>query len=266
MKIPRGAILGLMLAALGVNAAVKADVWDLATASDDTSLNAKNPVSHGGVQVHDLGVRPGPVADVDFYTAFTYGYASYEVIVDGMTGDVVPPVGISLDRVDGTGAVLNSSLPILGGGARSLRWDNPTAAPVSDSYIRVRGALCGTDCSSEDQYTIRFYDTTYSIPRFNNAGSQVTVLILQNTSPQDFINGNAYFWSSSGTLLATIPISLLNHGVMVANTAAVAGLQGVGGSITITTRDGRYGQLVGKTVALEPSTGFSFDSPMLPKP
>ena len=29
--------------------------------------------------------------------------------------------------------------------------------------------------------------------------------------------------------------------------------------------NGRYGDLSGKTVALEPATGFSFDSPMIPR-
>jgi hypothetical protein len=265
MNAPRAVVHGVVIASMVLVAPSMADVWDLATANDDSSLNATNTVSHGGVQVHDLGVRPGPVADEDWYRAFSYGYSSYEVVVDGMTGDVNPPVGISLERVDSTGAVLTSSLPILGGPARSVRWENTTAAPVSDSYIRVRGALCGTDCSAEDQYTIRFYDTTYSVPRFNNSGSQVTILILQNTSPQTFISGNAYCWSSSGTLLATIPISLGDHQILVSNTAAVPGLQGVGGSITITT-DGRYGQLTGKAIALEPATGFSFDSPMVPLP
>jgi hypothetical protein len=32
------------------------------------------------------------------------------------------------------------------------------------------------------------------------------------------------------------------------------------------THDGPYGALVGKAVSLEPSTGFSFDSPMVYKP
>jgi hypothetical protein len=45
----------------------------------------------------------------------------------------------------------------------------------------------------------------------------------------------------------------------------VAGVAGQGGAITV-SHDGRYGDLSGKTVALEPSTGFSFDSPMLPVP
>ena len=29
------------------------------------------------------------------------------------------------------------------------------------------------------------------------------------------------------------------------------------------SHDGRYGELAGKSVALEPATGFSFDSPAL---
>jgi hypothetical protein len=48
------------------------------------------------------------------------------------------------------------------------------------------------------------------------------------------------------------------------NTASVAGAAGQSGSITV-THDGGYGELAGKTVALEPSTGFSFDTPMLPR-
>jgi len=32
------------------------------------------------------------------------------------------------------------------------------------------------------------------------------------------------------------------------------------------SHDGRYGDLSGKTVALEPATGFSFDSPMAGRP
>jgi hypothetical protein len=40
---------------------------------------------------------------------------------------------------------------------------------------------------------------------------------------------------------------------------------GQSGTITLAS-DGRYGDLAGKTVALEPATGFSFDSPMVPRP
>ena len=51
----------------------------------------------------------------------------------------------------------------------------------------------------------------------------------------------------------------------VLNTAAIPGAAGVSGSITI-AHDGGYGALAGKALALEPATGFSFDSPMLPRP
>jgi len=262
MNIARVAVLGLVLASMGLTGAVMADVWDVAGISDDV-ITTQNQVSHGGVQVHDLGVRPGPVADEDWYRSTTLAYSSYEVTVEGMTGDLVPGT-MSVERVDSTGMPLTSSLPLPGGFAKSLRWENATGT-VTSEFVRVRGAACGTNCTSEDQYTIRFYDTAYSIPRFNNAGSQVTVLILQNTSPQEFVTGHAYFWSSNGTLLATVPFALNGHQMMVSNTAGVPGLQGVGGSITITS-DGRYGQLTGKAVALEPSTGFSFDTLMLPQP
>ena len=42
-------------------------------------------------------------------------------------------------------------------------------------------------------------------------------------------------------------------------------VQDSGGSITV-THDGPYAGLTGKAVALEPVTGFSFDTPMLNRP
>ena len=47
--------------------------------------------------------------------------------------------------------------------------------------------------------------------------------------------------------------------------STVSGVAGQSGSITISYRGG-YGSLSGKAVALEPATGFAFDSPMLVKP
>ena len=47
------------------------------------------------------------------------------------------------------------------------------------------------------------------------------------------------------------------------NTATVSGAGAVGGAITV-DHDGRYGDLSGKTVAIEPSTGFSFDTRLEP--
>ena len=51
--------------------------------------------------------------------------------------------------------------------------------------------------------------------------------------------------------------------MLVLDTAAV--VPGASGSLTV-AHDGPYGGLVGKAVALEPSTGFSFDTPLEPRP
>ncbi|HET9316807.1 MAG TPA: hypothetical protein VFQ51_14530, partial [Vicinamibacteria bacterium] len=124
----------------------------------------------------------------------------------------------------------------------------------------VSSASCGTDCGPEDTYRIRAYETTGVIPRFNNGGSQVTVLILQNTSNESVL-AEAHFWDAAGTRLAIQGAQLQPRGTSVINTASVPGLAGMSGSITV-THYGRHGAIAGKAVALEPSTGFSFDSPM----
>ncbi len=49
------------------------------------------------------------------------------------------------------------------------------------------------------------------------------------------------------------------------NTGSLGFAAGIGGSVTV-SNDGRYGDLSGKAVAVEPATGFSFDTPMVPKP
>jgi hypothetical protein len=58
-------------------------------------------------------------------------------------------------------------------------------------------------------------------------------------------------------------LALAPRQLLVFNTAVVAA--GVGGSISL-AHDGPYDALVGKTVALEPATGFSFDSPLSSRP
>jgi hypothetical protein len=48
------------------------------------------------------------------------------------------------------------------------------------------------------------------------------------------------------------------------NTATLPRLQGTSGSMTV-SHDAPHGVLAGKAVALEPATGFTFDSPMEPR-
>jgi hypothetical protein len=215
-------------------------------------------LSHGYIEQDNLAAVGG-VANTDFYSVSQKPYSSYEVLVDATSGDINP---LELDRIapDGT-TVLQSSAPVAQGFTRSLRWTHDVAGDTNDETIRVRSGDCTTDCGTDDVYRLRAYETTYAIPRFNNAGTQVTVLLLQN--PTDYpIAGTVHFWTTAGALIASQPFTQAPKTTNVLNTSTV--VPGVGGTLTV-THDGRYGDLSGKTVALEPATGFSFDSPMLPR-
>jgi uncharacterized repeat protein (TIGR01451 family) len=228
---------------------------------------ARAELTHGTQALYDLAAQPGPAADQDVFRISQKPYSSYEVVVDATSGDIDAGTGAGplVERIgaDGT-TVVQASSPIGTGSSRSLRWSNLTAAVVEDQTIRVRSAGCGTDCGPDDVYRIRAYETTYAAPRFNNAGSQVTVLLLQN--PADYPTaGEIYFRNASGVLVAVHAFALSPKQILVLNTATVPGAGAVGGAITI-AHDGRYGDLSGKTVAVEPATGFSFDSPLEPRP
>jgi hypothetical protein len=244
---------------LGLAGIAAADVWDVQT-DNDNSTATENELVHGSDQIHDLGALPGPAADQDWYRLSQKSYSSYEVVADATSGDI--GATLNLDRIgsDGT-SVVQSSGAIGVGYSRSLRWANTTAAAVDDQYVRVTSGSCTTNCGPDDVYRVRFSETTYAVPRFNNAGSQVTVLLLQNPASYT-INGNVYLWDVTGSLVAASPFGLAARALTVLNTSTVAA--GIGGTLTI-AHDGRYGDLAGKTVALEPATGFSFDSPMVPR-
>jgi len=216
-------------------------------------------LSHGFELLEDLGAAGG-LADEDIYQISQKPFSSYEAVVDSTSGDIGPTLAV--DRiVFGTTTVVQSSQPVGVGFTRSLRWMNTNAAEDNTQAVRVTSGQCNTDCGPDDVYYIRGYETTYSVPRFHNAGTQVTILLLQN--PTDYpIIGNVYFWDPLGSLLATQPFTLAAKNLFVLNTGTVA--PGVSGAVTI-AHDGRYGDLAAKTVALEPATGFSFDSPARPR-
>jgi hypothetical protein len=232
------------------------DPLGVGTIGDDDAVSlSSNELVHGAMQQADLLVRP------DFYRIGQKPYSSYEVVVDGTSGDVVP---VSLDRLAGNNAtVLQSAAAVAVGDSVSLRWENTTSLTVANQHIRVDGA-CAAACGIDDVYRVRAFETTYSIPRFNNAGSQVTVLLLQNPAAYT-VTGNVWFWSAAGSPVGVRAFTLPPKQTLVLNTATVVGAAGQGGTITV-SHDGRYGDLTGKTVALEPSTGFSFDSPMTARP
>lgn len=241
-----------------------ADVWDAAVDTDDSTDSDNVPI-HGSVQVHDLGVRPGPVADADFYSIEAPARTSWEAVIDGLTGDTAgSQVSFQWLAADGTTVLatgINFGGPSCTLCTQSARLVNNAATPLLP-FIRVGSPSCGTTCSSEDQYTFRLFETTLSVPRFNNAGSQVTVLLVQNTSTSP-VTVNAHFWNAAGSLITTNTAVIGARALLVLNTATVAA--GQSGSITI-SNNGRFGDLNAKSVALEPSTGFSFDTPGSYKP
>jgi hypothetical protein len=238
------------------------DVYDVQTNSDNSPATTRNELMHASEQWHDLAVLSGGVADEDWYRIGQRPYSSYEVAVDAVSGDIPGrPFHIARVAADGTTVLQTASLT---GGLtnRSLRFVNATASAITDQYIVVRGAACGVKCGSDDVYRIRASETTASISRFNNSGTQVTVLALQN--PADYtITGTVYFWDAAGSLLTTSPMNLASKQLLVLPTQTV--IPNVSGHITI-AHNGRYGDLSGKGIALEPATGFSFDTALSHRP
>jgi parallel beta-helix repeat protein len=224
---------------------------------DDLPPTGGLELSHGAVFVQDLSSATGP-AGSDTYRIAQQARASYEVVVDAASGDVSPAVlerlAANLSTVLQTGDAVGTAT------GRSLRWMNTTTMPVVNQAVRVRSTGCGTDCGADDTYRVRAWETTYAVPRFNQSGTQGTVLVVQNRTTRT-VSARAYFWSPAGILLAESTFTLGARATQVLNVATVAGLSGQSGSLTI-AHDGGYGALAGKAVALEPSTGFSFDSPM----
>jgi hypothetical protein len=259
-------VLALILAALS-SVAADADVWDAQSSNDNDFRGATNELLHGTIQTHDIGARPGGVTDEDWYLMPQKARASYEVVIDGVSGDAVgsaPDSGLRLFRLafdsGTTVTLLQVDTAAVGGSrgnSRALRWAN-TTDPVNQT-IGVFGARCGNLCGSDDVYTIRVRETTINVPRFNTAGTQSTVLLTENAS-ELLIHATFFYWDASGQLVGITTAILNPKQLNVANVASVPGLAGRSGSISV-VHDGGYGALVVKAVALEPATGFSFDTP-----
>jgi hypothetical protein len=222
---------------------------------DDAPTLSHNDVGEGSEGTFSLGVVPA----VNYFRVGQRPRSSYEIVVDGATGDVVP---LNLERLAADNAtVLQSASPVSGGASLSLRWRNDLPVDLDNQTISVGSGGC-TVCLPTDVYHLRSYDTTYTLARYNNSGSQITVVVLQNGAGYA-VAGTLWFWSASGVLTASSAFDLAPHGSFVLNTAGVA--PNSGGSVTASS-DGRYGDIFGKAVAVEPTTGFTFDTPLLPRP
>lgn len=242
--------------------------------TDDSSATP-NVLRHGLPQIgHDLEGDQ----DQDWMMIRVKNVHSYEARVSSATVYWDPACGLPecprFDRVSAAGAVLTAGVvsaddaccfefgPGQGNVASGLtvRWISSTDGK---EFLRALGDQSGT-MPAGLSYDVELYDTTYFVPRFNNSASQVTTLIVQNTT-NAAVAGNLVFFNSTGAQLHSQPFSVAQHGVLVFNTSTVPALQNQSGSARV-VHTGGYGALAGKAVALEPSTGFTFDTALEPIP
>jgi hypothetical protein len=222
----------------------------------------RGDLGHGHTRWGTLAARGGNPAR-DLYVLSRPAQTSFEVTVDSASGDVGTGAGPRVRRLyPPLTATAQESVPIGTGPARSLRVENATFWPEAD-YIEVTSAGCATDCGADDTYRITSRETTSRIPRFNNTGGQVAVLVLQNAGTAA-VSGNAWFYDAEGALLTGHPFSLPGRGSLTILTPSVAWVANEEGSITV-THDGPYGAVTGKAVSLDVAGGFSFDSVLEPK-
>lgn len=252
--------LAALAAVLALGATARAnDPWDQAPPGfqDDNAIDTLNGLDHGSEQVHDVEVVGDSTADEDWSIVVAPPRTSHQVVIDDVQGEVLP---FSLQRRDATGGVVLQS-------GNPLNWQDGATASATSYYVRLSGAGCGLTCSPGSRYRIRLFDTTCSIPRFNNTATQLTILVIHNTTDAA-VDATLFFTSAAGALIgAGEPITLAAHATAIVNTAAVQGgaFAGQSGSVTVTSTAG-YGRLSGKAVALEPATGFAFDTPMSARP
>ena len=225
---------------------------------DDAASLSALELAHGSRVAASFGDLNG-ASGMRAYRIAQAPRSSYEVMVDGISGDTTP---LTLERLAADNAtVLQSGVAVGVGGAISLRWQNASSTPVTNQAVRLRSGDCTTNCGAEDVYRIRLYDTTYYASRFNNTDGQFSVLLVQNTTTAS-VTGRAYFWSVAGVLIDTQTLTLGPRQTATLLTQNITSLAGKQGTITI-THTASYGGLAGKVVALQPATGYSFDTPLL---
>jgi hypothetical protein len=255
------AVVATVLAFLTLGATVRADEWDVGNDTDN-AITTDNSLFHGAEQIHDMGILGPGVSDQDWYLVSGRKFSSYQAVVDGVTGDL-DFVGANVQLMTDTGSVFQSGLVTDSGSQVTLNW-KVLSSPV-DNYIRVQGAACNSSCTPQARYRIRFYDTTYTIPRYNNSGTQSTVLLVLNAT--DHLCTASYeFFGNDGIRILDLGSFILNPAQLhVLPLSSEPTLAGTSGSVRVVHTCG-YGGLSGKAVSLEPSTGFTFETALVPRP
>lgn len=234
------------LPALGV------DAWDAATVKDNTAASTRNELSRGEWQTHDLEAIAA-VADEDWFVIAVTPFRTHQVAVLQVTGDTPIDNSDFLELWDSTGTTLVQTASG-GPGAtdKVIRW----AGDASTSYrIRVKG---NTNSTANAKYSIVYSETTLYCSRFNQSGTQASVVIIQNTT-NSTCNMFISFLAENGSFIGGQNASALGAGMVVLPAASVTNVPGTKGSVQILPTCSPSA-LKAKVVAVEPATGFSFDS------
>ena len=194
------------------------DGWATIVDDDAGVAGQRHEVSHGLVSRRDFAAAPQHL-----YAMRQERYASYEVIVDAPFGRGGAAQGPPLARVaaDGT-TVVQSSTAVGTGHSRQLRFLNDASAAQQAQFIRVQAGGCPTGCTAADGYRLRAYETTYTIPRFNNSATQGTVVVVHNPTTRT-VALRLRFWSASGSLLFTQSQNVAPRGVYTLATNSIGG-------------------------------------------
>jgi hypothetical protein len=253
-------LVSLVLCGAVLAGPARADDWDQGS-DPDRGPSTDNALFHGSQQTHDLGAQIGFVPDQDWYLAAVRPFSSYQFVVDALTGDLdLAPA--SVQRLDAGQVVQQDADVLQAGGVLSLAWFQGAGPQEATQFVRVAGAACAQSCNLLDTYRARFYETTYTIPRFNNSGTQATVLLVQNATDRN-CSVTMFFMNSQGVTVANPAEGLGPRALLVFPTASVVANQS--GSVRLAHTCG-YGGLSGKAVSIEPATGFTFDTAMVHRP
>jgi hypothetical protein len=242
--------LGLVLS-LGVAGGASADNWDT---EDDAFGTTVNELSHGAAQDHNCAGGTATLEE-DWFVVNSKGGHSYEFRTEGQNTDVY---FFSFRYAANGTTALPLTFTAAGDpsyGAKSFTWQQ-ASANAGKQFVQVTGYRA-SGVTSADVYTARFYETTISIPRFNNTSGQATVLLLQNTTGRT-VAGSYNTWTVAGAQVFGATFTIAPQGALVVNLAGTPANNNSG--TIVVSHDGGFGGLTGKAVALEPATGFSFDT------
>ena len=238
-----------------------ADIWE---PGDNTpALTNPNSLMPFAVpQVHDLA-NVGGTPDQDWSRVSLEQNRSYDVSIGNSNLDWFGTGPPTLQRFNNNGSAFLQTGTALDTAdfRKTLRWIH--TATANTNMIKVTGSASMTAASF---YDIVFRETTLFCPRFNNTNGQISVLIVQRAANDraETCTGTAFFLNEDQAVIGTQALTIGGTDINVYSLPGIVGLANQKGGAQLAHTCG-VGGLKAKLVALEPATGFSFDTVCSPR-